>query len=108
MIRTPFYFIKMLQLTNWLENHMMPCFYKRVSGIDCPGCGMQRSFIELLKGDFYESFKMYPALLPVLFTLGLTATHLILKLKNGAILIKYSFIFTTSIIVLSYITRLFR
>lgn len=98
----------MLQLTQWLENHMMPCFYKQVSGIDCPGCGMQRSFIELLHGDFIASFKMYPALLPVLFTLCLTAAHLYFKFKNGAVFIKYSFIFTISIISISYILKLLK
>ncbi|MDP1745482.1 MAG: DUF2752 domain-containing protein [Bacteroidota bacterium] len=98
----------MLQLTHWLENHMMPCFYKQISGIDCPGCGMQRSFIELLHGDFIASFKMYPALLPVLFTLGLTAAHLYFKFKNGAVFIKYSFIFTISIISISYIIKLLK
>lgn len=98
--------IKMFQLAHWLENHMMPCFYKQISGIDCPGCGMQRSFIELIQGDFTASINMYPALLPVLFTLGLTTSHLFFKLKNGAVLIKYSFIFTTAIIIISYIFKL--
>ncbi|MCE9538964.1 MAG: DUF2752 domain-containing protein [Bacteroidetes bacterium] len=98
----------MLQLTHWIENHMMPCFYKQISGIDCPGCGMQRSFIELLHGDFIASFKMYPALLPVLFTLGLTAAHLYFKFQNGAAFIKYSFIFTISIISISYIFKLLK
>lgn len=87
---------------------MMPCFYKQMSGIDCPGCGMQRSFIELLQGNFIASFKMYPALLPVLFTLGLTAAHLYFKFKNGAVFIKYSFIFTISIITISYIIKLLK
>lgn len=87
---------------------MMPCFYKQISGIDCPGCGMQRSFIDLLHGDFIASFKMYPALLPVLFTLGLTAAHLYFKFKNGAAFIKYSFIFTISIITISYIIKLLK
>lgn len=87
---------------------MMPCFYKQISGIDCPGCGMQRSFIELLRGNFIASFKMYPALLPVLFTLGLTAAHLYFKFKNGAVFIKYSFIFTISIITISYIHNLLK
>lgn len=98
----------MHQLTHWLENHMMPCFYKQISGIDCPGCGMQRSFIELLNGDFSASIKMYPALLPVIFTLGLTAAHLFFKFKDGAVLIKYSFIITISIITISYIFKLLK
>src|ERR1017187_1418872 len=63
---------KMLSLVNWLEDHMMTCYYKQVSGIDCPGCGMQRSFIELLKGNFFESIKLYPALFAVIITLGIT------------------------------------
>ena len=87
---------------------MMPCFYKQISGIDCPGCGMQRSFIELLNGDFNASIKMYPALLPVIFTLGLTATHLFFKFKDGALFIKYSFIVTISIITISYIFKLLK
>ncbi|MGY0039876.1 DUF2752 domain-containing protein [Pedobacter sp. NJ-S-72] len=27
-----------------------------VTGYDCPGCGFQRSFLALLKGDFYHFF----------------------------------------------------
>jgi hypothetical protein len=98
----------MLLFTHWLETHMMPCFYKQVFGMDCPGCGMQRSFIQLLKGEFVASFKMYPALLPVLFTLGLTVVHLSFKLKNGASYILYSYIATTAIIVVSYIIHLLK
>ncbi len=87
---------------------MMPCFYKQISGLDCPGCGMQRSFIELLKGDLTASFKMYPALIPVLLTLSLTAAHLFFKFKNGAAVVKYSFIVTISIVVISYIIKLLK
>ncbi|MBT6029840.1 MAG: DUF2752 domain-containing protein, partial [Crocinitomicaceae bacterium] len=25
------------------EDWMLPCLYKKVSGLDCPGCGFQRS-----------------------------------------------------------------
>ena len=93
-------------IIHWLETHQLNCFYKSNLGIDCPGCGIQRSFIELLNGNFTASIKMYPALLPVLFTLGLTAAHLYFKFKNGAIVIKYSFIFTISIVMVSYFIRL--
>jgi len=89
-----------------LETHQLTCFYKSKFGIDCPGCGMQRSFIALLRGDLIASIKMYPALLPLLFALGLTAAHLYFKFKNGALFIKYSFIFTISIISISYIIKL--
>ena len=77
---------------HWLENHLMTCPYKAISGVDCPGCGMQRSFIELLKGNVSESMHLYPALIPTMFTIGLTGLHLLFKFKDGAKYIKYSFI----------------
>lgn len=97
----------MNSIIHWLENHMMACPYKAIAGIDCPGCGMQRSFIELLKGNFLNSFYLYPALIPIIFTLVLTGLHLKYKFDNGANYIKYSFIFTISIIVINYILKFF-
>jgi hypothetical protein len=94
------------ELISWLENHMGRCFYKSHFGIECPGCGMQRSFIDLLKGEFVESFLMYPALLPLLFTIIYLILHLIFKYKNGAFVLKISFIFTTSIMIIAYIIKL--
>ncbi len=96
----------MLALIHWLEHHMMTCPYKSVTGIDCPGCGMQRSAIELLKGNFASSFYLYPALLPVVFTLLLTAAHVWFKFKNGAAYVKYSFLITVSIVLCSYIFKM--
>ncbi len=77
-----------------------------MSGVDCPGCGMQRAFIELLKGNFIESIQLYPALLPTIFTVLITILHLFFKFKNGAAIIKYSFIITVSIVVLSFLIKM--
>jgi hypothetical protein len=91
---------------HWLEKHLLTCPYRALTGFDCPGCGIQRSFIELLRGNFTESFFLYPALLPVLFILLFTGLHLIFKFRKGAETIKYSFIGTTGIIVVSYILKM--
>ncbi|HLC82932.1 MAG TPA: DUF2752 domain-containing protein [Bacteroidia bacterium] len=96
----------MQSIIHWLENHFMTCPYKAMSGVDCPGCGMQRAFIELLKGNFVESFQLYPALLPTIFTLLITILHLIFKFKNGAAIVKYSFIITVSIVVISFLLKM--
>lgn len=85
---------------------MLPCPYKSLTGIDCLGCGMQRAFIALLQGHFRESFLLYPALLPVLFTLILTAVHLKFKLANGAAYVKYSYLFTIILVLVSYIWKM--
>ncbi|MFO7940144.1 MAG: DUF2752 domain-containing protein [Bacteroidales bacterium] len=91
----------------WLEAHLQPCFYKSNFGIDCPGCGMQRALIELLKGHVWESLKLYPALLPVLFMIVFLGLHLVFKFKHGAALLKYLFIGNTILIIGNYLGKLF-
>lgn len=96
----------MLQLIHWLETHQLPCFYKHSLGIECPGCGMQTAFILLLKGNFMESIIAYPALLPTLFMLGFLSLHLIYNFKKGAVILKFSFIFTVAIMIFNYIIKI--
>ena len=90
---------------NWLEKHQGSCPYKRFLGIPCPGCGMQTAFIELLKGEFWQSIKDYPPLIPLIVTVLTLIIHLIFKLRNGATIIKYLFIFTVVLIVINYISH---
>lgn len=94
------------KLIRWLESHQQACFYKKYLGVECPGCGMQRSFIELLKGNFVESFVLYPALLPTIGLIGYLFLHLLFKFKNGANVLKNLFIINAIIVVLSYIYKL--
>lgn len=37
---------------------------KEYFGVECPGCGIQRSAISLLRGDILDSLALYPALIP--------------------------------------------
>ena len=53
-------------IIGWLEGHQLPCLIKNFFQIDCPSCGIQRSVLELLKGNVEESFKLYPALLAII------------------------------------------
>lgn len=91
---------------DWLDNHSMACFYKKVLGVDCPGCGMQRSMASLLRGDISESLQLYPALIPILFMLTFLCLHLVFKWRNGGTILKYTFIFTVTIIAISYILKM--
>lgn len=45
-----------------LEQFMIPCMNKQLFGIDCPGCGMQRSLSLIFKGEFVDAFFMFPAI----------------------------------------------
>ena len=91
---------------DWLEKRQLPCFYKSTLGIECPGCGMQRAIIALLRGDFIESFKLYPALIPTMIMLVVLAVHIFHHLKNGARILASLFVFNVVIILISYICKL--
>jgi len=96
----------LLNIVSWLEDHSVPCLYKSLFGVECPGCGTQRSFIELLKGNVNESFKTWPALLPVMFMLAYLILFLIFRFKNGLTILKITFIINATIITINYIYRL--
>ena len=93
-------------MIEWLEQHMGTCYFKAYTGINCPGCGMQRSIIELLKGNIWESIKFYPGLLPLLFLFLFLVLHLIFKFNNGTTILKFIYITTASIILINYITNI--
>lgn len=93
-------------LVDWLEKRQLPCFYKSILGIECPGCGMQRAFIALLRGDLIGSIQIYPALIPTIAMLILLVVHVFLHLKNGAKMLIWFFIINSGLIVISYIYKL--
>lgn len=93
-------------LIHWLESHMMACPYKSHFGIDCPGCGLQRSFIELLKGNLVESFVLYPALLPMLGMFSFLVLHIIFKFKHGAAILKFTFVSIWVVVLAAYTLKL--
>lgn len=83
----------------FIEQHLFPCAYKSIFGIDCPMCGFQRSLILLLNGNLKISFETYPPLLPTLFLIIFFALHLFSKK-----FIKRDFLICYSAIVLIIIT----
>lgn len=93
-------------MIDWLEANSMSCFFVENLGVICPGCGVQRSFIALLKGEVLESVSIYPALIPFLFILCFLPLHLYFRFRHGASILKYTFIFTALLIVTNFIIKL--
>ena len=60
-----------------IEDYMLPCLNKKMFGIDCPGCGIQRSLAHVIDGEFVPAFEMYPAI----FTLILFGFMILLNIK---------------------------
>jgi hypothetical protein len=97
-----------LVFINWLQHHLLKCPFKYLTGIDCPGCGFQRSLIALLKGDLHGSFALYPPTIPLLlfFTYGIADNFF--KLDNKKEIVKKTlFIITGLIVLVSYSVKLY-
>lgn len=97
------FFIDML---HWLQAHQLACPVKKYLHIDCPGCGMQRSFIALLQGDIVLSVQLHPVTIPLLLFLLYSILHLTIKFKNGNRMIVYGYLFVTILIVTNYIYKI--
>ena len=98
-------FCSYLNLIKWLQNNLLTCPFKKLTGIDCPGCGLQRSLIAFVKGDFYESLTLYPATFPLIFLAAFNILNTYYRLDKG--LIKNNLhLFTGLIIAGSYLIKL--
>jgi hypothetical protein len=79
---------------------------KQLFGLDCPGCGMQRSVALLFRGDFAEAFHMFPAIyttIPLFIFIGL---HFVDKRRNYTKLIIPFAIVNAVIMITAYFYKL--
>lgn len=90
-----------------MEEYMIPCLSKKMFGIDCFGCGIQRSIVLLFQGEFEAAFYMYPAIYSMLLFLGFIGLQLIHKNKNYHPIIVTLGIITAIVMVGSYFYKLF-
>ena len=68
----------------FLQEHMLSCPSRKYLHMDCPGCGMQRSILGLLKGNLSESLHFHPAGIFILLSIVLLLIHLKFKFTWGA------------------------
>ncbi|MGV1012575.1 MAG: DUF2752 domain-containing protein [Flavobacterium sp.] len=60
-----------------MENYMLPCMFKKMFGMDCIGCGIQRSINLIWNGEFVKAFTMFPAIYTILLFFIATAFFVI-------------------------------
>jgi hypothetical protein len=82
------------------------CPVKKYLHFDCPGCGLQRSFVELLKGNFAMSFHYHFATIPLLLLLLYAAMHLYFKFNHGVKVIVGGYIFVALVVLTNYIYKI--
>lgn len=96
-------FCSRLTLISWLQNHLIPCPFKYFTGIDCPGCGFQRSVVALIQGNLYKSIALYPATIPlILLPIYLVADSYLKLDRSNGVLKKALFMCVGGLILISY------
>ena len=89
------------------EDYMLPCLNKKLFGFECLGCGMQRSLLFIARGEFIEAFKMYPAIYTILLFFMLIGYNFFSKKKIKSKIIYSLAIVNISIIIISYIFKIY-
>jgi hypothetical protein len=90
---------------SFLEENLLACQFKSM-GVECMGCGLQRSVVLILKGEFAEAFYMYPAIYSLIFMFGFLLLHLKFQFAKGHKVLLWLFIVNLLIIITNYILRI--
>lgn len=90
-----------------MEKYMIPCVFKKIFGIECFGCGTQRSLVLLLQGDFVAAFKMFPAIYTTLLFFVFLGLHFYDKSRNYSKIVIGLATINAIIMVISYIYKHF-
>ena len=91
-------------LVDFLEKNMLSCKWKEL-GLECTGCGLQRSVIHVLRGEFTEALIVYPAIYTLILMFVFLGIHLKFNFKEGARILKWLFVLNITIIVVHYILK---
>lgn len=85
---------------------MLPCLSKKLFGIDCFGCGIQRAVVLLFQGEFEAAFYMYPAIYSMLLFFLFIGINFLDKSRNYHKIIMTLGVITAIMMVTSYFYKL--
>lgn len=88
-----------------VEDYMLPCLNKKIFGVECPGCGIQRALALLFQGEFVAAFKMYPALYALILLLVFLLADTFFTIKYSNKITIFLLITTISLILINYILK---
>ena len=91
-------------LISFLENNLLSCQWKSM-GVECMGCGFQRSVIHLLKGEFADAFAIYPAIFTLIAMIAFLGLHIKFNFVKGHKVLLGLFLLNLAIIIVNYIYK---
>jgi len=96
----------MSKISLHIEDYMLPCFSKTFLGVECLGCGIQRSVVFLIHGQFWDAFIMYPAIYTLILLAGIIIFNFFKKNKNLSKIIGRLAFLNLGIILFNYFIKL--
>ena len=85
---------------------MFPCLNKSLFGVDCIGCGTQRSLLYLSNGEFTKAFYQFPAIYTTILLFIFIGLHVINKKRDYQKIIIGLVIINAIIMIISYIYKI--
>ena len=102
-INNYFYFRVFIMKETILNQYMLPCLNKSYFGVECMGCGLQRSLALILEGRFVEAFYMYPAIYSLIALFGNIALQMFISYKYANTITNILLIITGIAVMSNYI-----
>jgi hypothetical protein len=59
--------------------HGIPCLWKTLFGVTCPGCGLTRAWAFLLRGRWHEAARMNWLIFPLIVVYALHVVHTLVR-----------------------------
>ncbi|WP_338424060.1 DUF2752 domain-containing protein [Galbibacter pacificus] len=85
---------------------MLPCLNKKLFGVECLGCGIQRSVALIFQGEFMAAFKMYPAIYTLILLFIYLGFNNFYKIRYANKILVFLLVLNFAIIVGNYILKL--
>ncbi|HAT65131.1 MAG TPA: DUF2752 domain-containing protein [Flavobacteriaceae bacterium] len=90
-----------------MEEYMLPCLNKKLFGIECLGCGIQRATAFLFKGEFLLAFKTYPAIYTLILLVLFLISTFFIEYKYGKLIKILLISINILIIIVSYFIKMY-
>ena len=89
-----------------MEEFMLPCLNKSLTGVDCFGCGGQRALLLVFKAEFTRAFLMFPAIYPILLLLAFLVLNLFVKFRYDFQIKITLIIFSGAVMLICYLIKM--
>ncbi|MEZ4802764.1 MAG: DUF2752 domain-containing protein [Gelidibacter sp.] len=88
------------------EDYMLPCLNKKLFGVECLGCGIQRATVLMFQGEFTAAFFMYPAIYSLFLLAIFLIFNLFVKFKYDHTIKMVLIVLNVTIIIVSYFIKM--